>query len=367
MRPLRNGPPPSCVSRPRAVTPPDLSLPCPMKIESAPSPSRRTPPPASSAAPAALRAFLTGLIDYAGLFPPARLSMEEAVPNFAAYSEGADAWMLARFICPAARLADLDAYTDLFRPGHPFEVSALGSGGDAAEGFLRGIEDDLAAVREAEAQHEGRLRVTLYETRLPNAVAEAGQSTVADVLVRAADQFDEAEHGVERVHYEVAFAGDWRRSISEAVAALGRHEGPVPVGFKIRCGGMTPNAFPTPEQVAFVLARCRDAGVPFKATAGLHHPVRHYDRATEVMQHGFFNVFGAGVLAHALELSEPALRQVLRNEDPKAFAFDDGGFAFQDLRIATEQVRAAREAFATSYGSCSFDEPREDLRAAGLL
>lgn len=334
-----------------------------MKIKPA---SRRSTSRSSAVVPASLRAFLAGLIDYAGLFPPARLPLEDALPNFAAYREGEDAWMLRSFICPAARLPELDVYTDLFRPEAPFPVAVLGSGGGDAEALLAHLRQDLAAVERFLGAHEGRVRADVLEVRLPDVVAEAGGPAVGALLERVAEAVAASGLAFERIYFEVAFTGGWRGTLQDAAEALGRHEA-LPVGLKLRCGGLTPNAFPTPEQVAFVLTACIAAGLPFKATAGLHHPVRHYDRSLEVMRHGFLNLFGAALLAHTLELSEAALRQVLRSESIKAFTFDNAGFAFQDLRISTEQVVAAREAFAVSFGSCSFEEPREDLRAAGLL
>ena len=334
-----------------------------MKLASSSSPHART------TVSTGMRAFLHGLIDYAGLFPPARLSLDEAVPNFAAYRQTADAWMLSRFICPASRLEGLRDYTDLFEPGRPFPVSVLGTGGSDAETFLRALRADLGAVVICEAHHDGRVRADLYEVRCPDVVAEAGADSVAETLLRVNEALAESDASLDLFYLEAAFVGDWRETVRGTITALARHDanGGPRFGFKVRCGGVTPDAFPTPEQVAFVLATCRDARVPFKATAGLHHPVRHYDRQIEAMMHGFLNVFGAGVLAHALDLSEAALRQVLRTESIKAFVFDEAGFAFQDLRISAEQVARAREEFATSYGSCSFDEPREDLRAARML
>ena len=329
-------------------------------------------PPLSSSrtvAASGLRAFLRGLIDYAGLFPPARLGFEDAVPSFAAYRQSPDAWMLSRFICPARRLDELASFDDRFGADSPFPVSVLGSGGSDADAFLRALEADLDAVQTFETSYPGRVRADLMETRLPDAVVEAGGDAVASLIAQAEAQIAASDASFERVHFEAGFVGDWRRTVGEAIAALTRHnaEHDLAVGFKVRCGGVTPDAFPTPEQIAFVIAACRDARLPFKATAGLHHPVRHYDHGIGAMMHGFLNVFGAGVLAHALDLTEAAVRQVLRSESVKAFTFDEAGFAFQDLRITTEQIAAAREHFATSYGSCSFDEPRDDLRAAGLL
>jgi hypothetical protein len=318
--------------------------------------------------PSGLAAFMDGLIDYAGLFPPAGLPLEEALPNFAAYSRAEDRWMLGHFICPAARLAELTAFTDLFPPDQPLPVSVLGSGGTDADTFLRSLGSDLRAIADFRDAHPGRVRADVLEVRLPTVVTEVGSEPLRTLLARTREAIDGGPARIARVHFEVAFTGDWRQTIDGSVGAMARTPaGGATFGFKVRCGGLTPDAFPTPEQLAHVLFACRDARVPFKATAGLHHPVRFLDRHLEVVQHGFLNVFGAAVLAHALELSEQALRQVVRSEQPKAFTFDDDGFAFQDLRITTEQVRAARKDFALSFGSCSFDEPRDDLRAMGLL
>lgn len=318
--------------------------------------------------PAALAAFLEGLIDYAGLFPPAGLPLAEALPNYVAFSRSEDRWMLGHFICPATRLAELQSYTDLFPPDQPLPVSVLGTGGPDAESFLRGLKSDLQAVAEFAEAHPGRVRAEVLEVRIPAVVAEGGREAQQSLLARTREALDSSPVSFQRAHFEAAFTGDWRQTVDGCVAALaGAPAGGSTFGFKVRCGGVTPDAFPTPEQVAHVLFACREARLPFKATAGLHHPVRFLDRKLEVVQHGFLNVFGAALLAHALELSEQALRQVVRSEQSKAFTFDDDGFAFQDLRISTDQVRAARKAYALSFGSCSFDEPRDDLRAMGLL
>jgi len=137
--------------------------------------------------------------------------------------------------------------------------------------------------------------------------------------------------------------------------------------FKFRCGGVTSDAFPSPEQVAVVIATCRDARVALKFTAGLHHPVRHFNKSVGTRMHGFLNVFGAGVLAWAHGLDAAALQQVIEIEDPKAFTFDGDRFAVAGHSLDIDGIAAGRGAFATSYGSCSFDEPREDLEALGLL
>jgi hypothetical protein len=138
-------------------------------------------------------------------------------------------------------------------------------------------------------------------------------------------------------------------------------------GLKLRCGGLEPSAFPSPEQVAFVITACRDALVPLKFTAGLHHPLRHYDEGVKTKMHGFLNVFGAGVLAHRHRLDEEQVRAIIADEDPTHFVFDDDCFRWKDYAATVGEIRLARQLAVTSFGSCSFDEPRDDLRTLGLL
>jgi hypothetical protein len=137
-------------------------------------------------------------------------------------------------------------------------------------------------------------------------------------------------------------------------------------GFKLRCGGTDAAAFPTPEQVAGTITACRGAGVPLKFTAGLHHPLRHFDAGVRTPMHGFLNVFVAGVLATVHGLGEDEVRRIVEDEDAGHFVFTDQECRWGDWAVAVAQIVAARRA-VVSFGSCSFDEPRADLRALRLL
>jgi hypothetical protein len=65
---------------------------------------------------------------------------------------------------------------------------------------------------------------------------------------------------------------------------------------KVRTGGLAPDAFPAPASLVAFIESARDAGVPFKATAGLHHAMRGaYPLSDEIgaqsaTMHGFVNV-----------------------------------------------------------------------------
>jgi hypothetical protein len=118
-------------------------------------------------------------------------------------------------------------------------------------------------------------------------------------------------------------------------------------------------ATPRAEDLAEFLCAAAARRVPFKATAGLHHPVR-------TSMHGFLNVFVGATLAY-LGMDRAALADLLNETDPQALEFQDEGLRWRDWRASTEEVMRARREFAHSFGSCSFEEPVNDLRALGLL
>ena len=107
--------------------------------------------------------------------------------------------------------------------------------------------------------------------------------------------------------------------------------------------------------------------VPIKFTAGLHHPVRQFRDEVKAKMHGFLNVLGAGVLAAEHAWDENVATEMLEDEEAASFRFNGDTFAWRDWKITvSNELRQHREV-VTSFGSCSFDEPREDLRALGLL
>lgn len=138
---------------------------------------------------------------------------------------------------------------------------------------------------------------------------------------------------------------------------------------KIRTGGVKPEAIPPVDAVADFLRACAERRLPFKATAGLHHPIRaqhpltYEANAPRAVMHGFLNLFTSAVFAwHGEREIEP----ILAETDSSAFRFDDR-VHWRGRSLSAEQVREARSDFAHSFGSCSFEEPVHDLQALGLL
>ena len=290
-----------------------------------------------------LRALVAGLVDYAGLFPPAMLSMTEAVARYASYRDSGDAWMLARFIVPVVRLDELAAGAApyLASTGSPWRLSAL-------------VGDDAAAeadcIRSFNRSHAGRLVVDVAEVKAAS--------------VERIDLVSRALGAALTVYVELPHAAD-PRALLEAVRRTGARA-------KIRTGGVTADAFPSARQLARFIARCAQLGVPFKATAGLHHPLRGEYRLTYqpdspvATMFGFLNAFAAGVLALA-GMSEDALVDVLEERRITSFSFAADGLRWRSHMVTLEQLAWARASFAIAFGSCSFREPVDDLQELARL
>jgi len=253
------------------------------------------------------KALFSGLIDYAGLFPPAALPMADAVRKYDAYRRGEHAWMLGRFVVPVAKIGE--------------------------------VPDDFPIAFVA----------PLIE--------------VTDNIYVESDDID-------------------------TLAARGLRA-------KIRTGGVTADAFPAAASIATFIQRCAERGVPFKATAGLHHPIRcikpltyEPDAPTGTM-HGFVNLFMAAALASAAVIPSvvegpgsggwrddraatrpdlsATLEMTLMETDARAFEFGDDAASWRGHSVTTEDLARIRSEFAISFGSCSFEEPVADLKELGWL
>lgn len=301
------------------------------------------------------RVALQGLIDYAGLFPPTSLSMEEAVAEYRSARAGPHSWMVDRFVCAASRLEELaGVLTPTMTAGEPpWPVAAVADGG--GDDWLAAASADAARVAAFTAELAGGAGVEVVEIRLPR----AGPEEVGPLAVAVLEAFDRV------VFFEVPWATTDPAGLIAALASV-RREWRRALGVKVRSGGISEEAFPPPEAVAVFIAACHDHHLPLKATAGLHHPVRHHDPATGFTHHGFFNLLGASALARK-GASLDLLTEVLADDDPGSFRLDRSGLHWRGRRLGGGLVAEARRELLVGYGSCSIDEPVEDLTALGVL
>jgi hypothetical protein len=298
-------------------------------------------------------ALLSGLIDYAGLFPPESRTMERAVEGFRD-ARALQSWMMDRFIVPERLLEELAPFLDGEPEPWPLAVVMDTPFGDWSRGFAdnaRSFEVVALAMRDT-------ARFEIAEIRIPteHVTDPALGAMLASIRVSLDPIFD-------TVLFEVALGDDWEADLPRQLQAISE----AAAGAKIRCGGAAAEHFPTPSQVGTFISTCAELGLAFKATAGLHHPLRHWDGHPGVMRHGFLNITGAAVLAHALGLGKDELSEIVAEEDPAAFELAEGSFRWRHRAATASEIERARTRLMLGYGSCNFTEPVADLVELGWL
>jgi hypothetical protein len=296
----------------------------------------------------ALHTLLEHSIDYAGLFPPAGLDMERAVRNFASYRESSDAWALGRFVVPASRLEELESAARGLLPtapdAAPWQLSAL---------LGPAISDEVRRLEAFNCRHAADgadLVVDAVELK-----AESVES-IAAALAQIPSQL--------QAYVEIPIESDPVHLVS-AIGKAGARA-------KLRTGGITVEAFPRSADVVRFLQRCIEKAVSFKATAGLHHPLRAEYRLTYApssltgTMYGFLNLFLAAGFMHAGMDAESAI-ELLEERSPDAFGFAEGEVSWRGRRLERDRIARIRRDTITAFGSCSFTEPIADLQALGLL
>ena len=278
----------------------------------------------------AIDALMRGAIDYAGVFPPAQLSVSDALAEYTRVREGPHGWVLGAFVVGSDRLGDVGSTTI------PLSVVMR----DATP-------ETLADVRRA-------------GQRLTIAALEYPPLSAGDVPTVAAA----AASPSTRLFFEVAPAQDPEAAL-DAIAAAGAFT-------KIRTGGVTTSAFPDATAIARFFRGCAARRLACKATAGLHHAcggnyalTYAHGSATSRM-YGFLNVLGAAALVDigapendaVLLLTEPA---------PDAITISPNALSWRSYRVGVPDLLAVRRTLFLSFGSCSAQEPLDDLVRMHLL
>ena len=289
-----------------------------------------------------VRAFFSGIIDYAGLFPPAGQDMTAAVREYARHSAGPDADLLGRFVVPAARLDEFAA------------ASAPCISPDAEKWRVSAIASEHPELTRAQVER--------FNSTYSAVVCDSVEMPVAsyDDIAQASSAFSDDIS----LFLEVSPHSDpipLLRDIAQTSASA-----------KLRTGGVVESAIPSSDHVVRFLEVCIEEGVPFKATAGLHHAIRgkypltYEPSSPTAVMFGYLNVFFGAAFA-ASGTSESALRGILDETDAAAFRIDDLGVWWRDHVVVREQLAVVRQTMALSFGSCSFTEPVSEARSLKLL
>jgi hypothetical protein len=292
------------------------------------------------------QALLSSIVDYAGLFPPAQLDLQTAMNRYDRAQSSPHHWLLGRFILPASTLQKFQELLLTFsetssetRP-EPYETQW-----SLSVILTEGWEADLA--------RQASLMQHIHAVEIP----PLSPLDIERVLLRL-------PVGVE-AFFEIPLTEDLTPYL-KVLKQTGAFA-------KIRTGGMTIDAFPSVVQLSQCMAAFADAEIPFKATAGLHHPLPahhpiHYepDSPSAKMQ-GFLNVAVAAALLYQQTLLPEDALSVLQESSVEAFQFTSEGIAWRDLHVTVAAIESSRQHFFRSFGSCSFDEPVSGLKELNLI
>lgn len=285
------------------------------------------------------------MIDYAGLFPPAKLELEPALAEYVGLKEDR-AWLVDLFVCPSNKLQDLDSLCR--RKGiEGLGVSVIGNPLEQPDKTLASLERDIQRM-------EGcvNLEFGAYEVKV--SVHEDGP------IHRALKAIDRCGMGdlVEDVYVEF----EWSSHLEESMHDLA---GVNPnFGVKGRTGGVTADLFPSVEDVAHLIHTAVSIEIPFKLTAGLHEPLRYLDKSLDIHRHGFLNVCLASALALAGDIPTSEIEKILLIEDGKLITFDDERIHVGELSLRADDLDLFQDWFG-GFGSCSVDEPVDGLKKLG--
>ena len=292
-----------------------------------------------------VRTLLAEIVDYAGLFPPSQITMPEAVINYATYRNSNYSWMLGRFVVPVARLDEFMETAEEFILQDSNEVWRLS--------VLAG-EDIYQTIRQIEIFN-----------------AKYAPQVICDVLEVRANTESKIENTVNALpdYLTAYFEIPLDERLPDMVTALAIYKQRA----KIRTGGTSAEEFPPTRTIIRFIRTCLAANVPFKATAGLHHPLRCFKPLTyeadapKGTMNGFLNLFLATGFARA-GFKPIILEEILEDEFEESFEFTDNGVAWHgDYFLTTWQLGFVRQKSIVSFGSCSFTEPIADLQEIGLL
>tara|TARA_A100001011_G_C14315735_1_gene847888 strand:- start:3531 stop:4457 length:927 start_codon:yes stop_codon:yes gene_type:complete len=282
--------------------------------------------------------FFNQIIDYAGFFPPSQLPIEEAFYNFLDYQYEAHNRMLSRFICPAQHLQtiyDLSIQKDTSN----IPIIIVGS--------VKDIENQIHWM----TMHKDILSFSAAETKFD--YRKDGLTSVEKIInndINLNKIFLESDIDLKDFRF-ISFLDNISKNTS--------------FGLKIRCGGAIAKSVPHVNLLSKLFILCAERAIPLKFTAGLHRAVRHINNYNNI-EHGFINVFLGGIAAYSGIKDEIFISSIIECQNKNKFVFSDSGISFENIQIKVADIKKAREK-VTSFGSCNFIKPIEDLTNMELI
>lgn len=318
-----------------------------------------------------INSFCNGIIDYAGLFPPAKLDLKTSFENYINYKNSDYRNLLSRFILPSGLLNELkDLIEKKYTSENDIKLSILANSSENLDDFHLKLSETLNSIQQFKSELSDSINIDLLEIKIPDELLSGHkESYVTEFINRISDEVIKNLSEDTFFFLEGNTNDDWKDNIKKLINGIYHHNLIIyyNAGFKLRTGGIKPDMFPSSEIISHSIKECIDRNVKIKFTAGLHHPFRNYDYELRTFMHGFINVFSAGLIAYRHNLSINGMNDILNDENGNNFVFSMNCFSWKDWKICIEEIELARANLMISFGSCSFDEPIGDLKKLKLL
>jgi len=294
---------------------------------------------------AALTSLLQNVFDYAGLFPPAGLDMAASVERYFSHQSGPEKSLMARFVCSSARLEEFRLILGNDR-SHAVPLSVVGRASATYDEWQSALEADAKAMTDFIAKSGDSAWIEAYEVRIPS-----HEDAVA--CFRDLNAFNQVDVFVEL---------PWGPGLDDSLAKLAETEW---LFAKVRTGGLSAESYPSEEQIAAFIQDACSLEVPFKMTAGLHHPLPATDSANGARMHGFLNVLTATCLTYVHDLNRTEIAEILFERSQENWKLSDDGLRWRGYEASIDDIEECRD-LMLGIGSCSIEEPVQDLTVLGL-
>ena len=312
-----------------------------------------------------LNNFMQELLDYAGLFPPATLSLQDSLKNFAEYHHHNQKDWLGKFILPAKKIDDtiliLNKLNIFSMLKNKVKFSVILSSSETLSEYKNTVKTDLISVNKLINQYGNIIDIQSFEVLPPKEVFNSDNTdSIKNFLIYSSEFLFQFKDKVE-FYCELPFS----EKLNDNLTAIKKHNDNInllKISVKLRTGGVTPQQIPTSRDVANAILLCAKQKIPLKATAGLHVPVPNDNPQVGAKLHGFLNVFSCMLFCYdgqLLNLQE--IEKIISSYSYSDFKFSDKGLHVGDKFIANSKIAELRKLYIKSFGTCSFLEPIEHL------
>ncbi len=320
-----------------------------------------------------LNIFMQGLLDYAGLFPPATLSLENSLKNFAEYNHHNQKDWLGKFILPINKIDDtillLNNQNIFSTLKNKAQLSIILSNSKTLSEYKNCAQNDLLSIKKLINQFGNTIDLQSFEILPPNDIFNSENTNLLKNFLNYSTEVLFEFKNKTDFYCELPLS----EKLNDYLTEIKKHNENInllKISVKLRTGGVTPQQIPCPKDIAEAILLCAKHKIPLKATAGLHVPVPNENLQVGAILHGFLNIFSCMLLCYDQILSYKniinieEMKKIISSYSYKDFKFSETGLQIgetKDRFISNQNMTDLRKSYIKSFGTCSFLEPIEHL------